>query len=382
MNDGLALSLVCLTVVISPLFSIAEVEPLQLQMDTQLKSAETSDASKKYYKYQMQLVNKAIESYKNSDAGMQLQMAPALDSDTEVSQEYPDSLDMISSPEAVLSIINPQVEPQTEMLTPEAAMPEVPVIEAFQSTPNFNQNESSEVLQNFGLQKKFCEFCNGASSKEMPHSFTYDDTQVPVRSVMLDISNNPLPKKIERVAKKEKHLKSSGYCWRSVKSILVRAGLVKEGELSSPIARDADKDLKRLGFVDLMAPGQPLQFYPNPCLAPKGAVLVYSGGKIQIDPETGKPRCGKRPCGHVEVKASNPGEPGVISDFMARESIVGGCFSSGHSYKLKAIMIPQKLDEGLYDKITSAENLYKFVKSLFENINKPIDFRSSLTNPF
>lgn len=324
LSSGLALSFIGLSIVISPLFS----------------NADQSVFSNNYYEDQMSLVNKAIESYNNSEVALQLQFVPNMNSVDEVKSE----------------------------------IPETPIVETFSSAPQFSQIEASEILQSFGLQNKFCEFCNGSKKKEMQSRFIFDDYQEPIRSAMLEVSNNSLSKKIERVAKKEKHLRSSGYCWRSVKSILVRAGLISEGELSTPIARDADADLKRQGFIDLMAPGQPLHFYPNPCLAPKGAVLVYSGGKIQIDSETGKPRCGKRPCGHVEVKASNPGESGVISDFMARESIVGGCFTSGHSYKLKAIMIPPELDVGLYDKITRAENLHEFVKSLFEK--KPFPFDS------
>jgi hypothetical protein len=92
---------------------------------------------------------------------------------------------------------------------------------------------------------------------------------------------------------------SVAQCWRFVKHGLMGGGYTKSYP-GSANARDAGGDLRKMGFKNLLS--DPKYKSMNGRTAPKGAVLVYTGG------------C----CGHVEVKA---GDGSYLSDFDGRRPV-------------------------------------------------------------
>lgn len=198
------------------------------------------------------------------------------------------------------------------------------------STP-YSQTESS------ACQSAECLRGNTASSS----SFFSIGKEV-ISSVMSFLSKNPLSNILNNIAAAVKKTWSSGYCWRAVKSFLVKAKLVKEGDLQSPFARQAATELEKKGFINLMGPGQPLASLKDPCLAPAGAVLVYEGGSARKYSHSRGGYyypCGKQACGHTEMKSEESGKSSFSSDFKSSKPVTGGCYASGNGYKLKAILI-------------------------------------------
>lgn len=90
---------------------------------------------------------------------------------------------------------------------------------------------------------------------------------------------------------------SKGKCLRYVKLGLIGGGFTKNYS-GTKYARDYGGDLKAMGFKNLMSSDKSLTGRS----APKGAILVYSGG------------C----CGHIEVKA---GDNEFLSDFSSTRPI-------------------------------------------------------------
>lgn len=88
---------------------------------------------------------------------------------------------------------------------------------------------------------------------------------------------------------------STGKCFRYVKWGWIGGGFTKSYP-GTKMARDAGGDLRRMGFRNLLSESKYNTLTARD--APKGAVLVYSGG------------C----CGHVEVKA---GDNEYLSDFSS-----------------------------------------------------------------
>lgn len=166
-----------------------------------------------------------------------------------------------------------------------------------------------------------------------------------IKSVMNFFSTNPISNLLNNIAASVKKTWSSGYCWRAVKSFLVKAKLVGEGELKSPFARMAGQELEKKGFINLMGRGQPLESLKDPCLAPAGAILVYEGGSAKkYSHQRGGYYypCGKQACGHTEMKVDDSksgGQSSFASDYKSSKPVTGGCYASGNGYKLKAILI-------------------------------------------
>lgn len=92
---------------------------------------------------------------------------------------------------------------------------------------------------------------------------------------------------------------SKGKCFRYVKWGWMGGGFTKTYP-GTRHARDAGGDLKRMGFRNLLSDSKYKTLTARD--APKGAVLVYSGG----------------PSGHVEVKA---GESEYLSDFKSHRPV-------------------------------------------------------------
>lgn len=93
--------------------------------------------------------------------------------------------------------------------------------------------------------------------------------------------------------------KPTGFCLKYVKNAVVAGGFTSEYP-PGQAARDSGKQWKRYGFKNLLE--DPKYKDMTPYDAPKGAILVYSGGNW----------------GHVEVKAS---ENEYISDYIGEKPI-------------------------------------------------------------
>lgn len=125
----------------------------------------------------------------------------------------------------------------------------------------------------------------------------------------LDILDPNLKDPIDKMiayAQKKKSSRSTGACFRYVKNALLAGGLVNK-YLSEISAKKAGNELKSEGFVNLLEDPQLKQKIKSPYDAPRGAVLVYSGG----------------PHGHIEIKTGPVGEGGFISDYFSESARTG-----------------------------------------------------------
>ncbi len=141
---------------------------------------------------------------------------------------------------------------------------------------------------------------------------------------------------------------SQGYCYRYVKQALCGAerpkckpgALVKEYLKGNPVFADlpssvpqnkrigsnAIKALEAEGFKNLLADPTTADLIKNPASAPKGAILIYAGGKNG---------------GHIEIKTSERTKGSYISDFSEPNSILKNELAgrASHRYQLVGVMI-------------------------------------------
>ncbi len=86
-------------------------------------------------------------------------------------------------------------------------------------------------------------------------------------------------------------------CYRYVKTALLKAGIASH-YLSGVSAKNAGPSLKHLGYVNTLKKSKkPI----DPRSAPRGAILVYSGGQH----------------GHIEIKTGKKGAGGFVSDYSS-----------------------------------------------------------------
>ncbi len=100
--------------------------------------------------------------------------------------------------------------------------------------------------------------------------------------------------------------KSQKLCYRYVKRSLYSSGLVPKSKLRGAIAIQAVKELKQVGFENLLDCKAIKQLLKNPIDAPKGSILVYKNIEK------------KKSAGHVEVKTQRAGKWGFVSDFRRK----------------------------------------------------------------
>lgn len=127
--------------------------------------------------------------------------------------------------------------------------------------------------------------------------------------------NNVEGKKIKR-----------GVCYRYVKKALYLNGSKNKSRLvnhylNGRSAYMGASALKKNGFVNLL--DDPRYKNLTPETAPKGAIIVYTGGST--------------PHGHIEMKLDAGTNSRFASNFVARNAVNSGRF--GYTYKVKAIMI-------------------------------------------
>jgi LysM repeat protein len=122
--------------------------------------------------------------------------------------------------------------------------------------------------------------------------------------VPLDPSNLNLdPRSVAAadIAERRAGAQSQGLCYRYVKQALQQSGAVNT-YLAGGSAIQAGPQLERQGYVNILnRPGFNIN---SPYDAPKGAVLVYSGGQH----------------GHIEIRTDN----GFASDYASRNARTGG----------------------------------------------------------
>ena len=124
-----------------------------------------------------------------------------------------------------------------------------------------------------------------------------------------------------KYAMKRKRPESTGYCYRYVKHALDHSGLAS-GYLTGVSAMHAGRRLKAEGFSNLLDTPEWKAKVKDPSLAPKGAILVYSGG----------------PNGHIEIKTGNGREGGYVSDYYSDEPRTGFALA-GRERKLIGVYV-------------------------------------------
>lgn len=167
-------------------------------------------------------------------------------------------------------------------------------------------------------------------------------------------------------ATKNKKIKSIGLCYRLVKEAIANqcgSDIIKRGRVyyhcRNPFAPKGGRTgpgnnltpawfgdnrayngkntLKQFGFVNLLE-REPYksQIGNSPAKAPKGAVLVYSSGRIC---RGSKPGSGD--CGHIEIKTSSGDNPSYVSDFSIPNGIneTPNARRNGTRYRLVGVMI-------------------------------------------
>ncbi len=103
-------------------------------------------------------------------------------------------------------------------------------------------------------------------------------------------------------AKNRSYKRSTGKCYRYVKTAALRADIV---DYRPPGAKAIDgiQDLKTQGWTNLMDSPKYKNLIKDPDDAPKGAILVYRNTRNSRHP------------GHIEIKTDNGDKGGYVSDF-------------------------------------------------------------------
>lgn len=161
-------------------------------------------------------------------------------------------------------------------------------------------------------------------------------------------SDSNAVKKMISYAERHSHRNSLGMCYRYVKEALCGAprprcrkdSMVHRYPNGNPVFADrpskvprsrragvnALKTLKAEGFVNLLEDPKTNALVKNPASAPKGAILVYTGGNNG---------------GHIEIKTGHGTSGSYISDFRAPNSVMKNELAGRASkrYKLVGVLI-------------------------------------------
>lgn len=160
-------------------------------------------------------------------------------------------------------------------------------------------------------------------------------------------SEHPEVKAMIRYAESHAHRASRGMCYRYVKEALCRSPRGKRckgGSLvgnylngtpvfpevpsrSNPkIGPNAIRNLKKQDFINLLEDPTFSSIVQNPASAPKGAIMIYQGGKNG---------------GHIEIKTGHGANGSYISDFKAPNSIMKNELAgrASKNYKLVGVMV-------------------------------------------
>lgn len=174
--------------------------------------------------------------------------------------------------------------------------------------PSQGQIEKKVTPVNSNISEKTegdaCELCQtGIVLKKSDfNSFSLEYLKITQSNYSSSASVNKL---IER-AMELKRERSTGKCYRFVKKALISAGLISK-YLEGSRAKGAGQELQQLGFINLLSEFDFKKSIYNPYQAPKGAILVYDGGRS----------------GHIEIKTTPIGEGGFVSDYFNKIARTG-----------------------------------------------------------
>lgn len=165
-----------------------------------------------------------------------------------------------------------------------------------------------------------CSTCSDIQNKSSNTSnLTTAVNQLAIDAEIDRYSKSPQVSRMIRYARRNKLPNSINKCYRYVKYALQNSGNRNNGEeplvdtyLDGLRAKDAGADLVEQGFVNILNYPHIKSKILSPANAPKGAILVYEGGKS----------------GHIEIKGEDSrGQTVYISDYMSysartRDSLV------------------------------------------------------------
>lgn len=208
------------------------------------------------------------------------------------------------------------------------------------------------IEQNKSAKKKkqvACVTCGEEGIKPHDYPVGVVDTSWSQFPKIAAYSNSPQVAKMIDHAKRNQLSSSHKRCYRWVKGAL--CGLDKKYLLGSSTSKcspgsmvssypsgsrvstknsSAIQTLKHHGFVNLLDDPTTRALITNPAAAPKGAILVYKGG---------------RNGGHIEIKTGTGGKSDYISDFNAPDSILRNDLAgrASRNYQLVGVMIKEDL---------------------------------------
>lgn len=160
-------------------------------------------------------------------------------------------------------------------------------------------------------------------SKDITHKIEEDQNQNELDTVISNYSKSEKVQTAIDTIYKNSRKKSSRKCARYVKSALRKAGLVSSKPYGH--AKDLAKELaNKHGFINLLNTYKDM----TPDQAPKGAVMVYSGGFTR--------KCHGL-CGHTEIKLTDGADATYGSDYLQSPSAMEKY--GNENYKLIGIMI-------------------------------------------
>ncbi|UXR65183.1 hypothetical protein EZJ49_02835 [Bdellovibrio bacteriovorus] len=128
---------------------------------------------------------------------------------------------------------------------------------------------------------------------------------------------------------RNKRKKSSGYCYRYVKRALMGGDMIDRYPPGGH-ARDAVRDLKAQGMINLMDNPKYRDMIKSPADVPKGAVIVYHNGTKES--------------GDVQIKTDWGSNGGFVSDFYSGNSFLSSpkarrYAAQGKPYRMIGVMI-------------------------------------------
>lgn len=211
-----------------------------------------------------------------------------------------------------------------------------------------NQNKKTAAKKSQSQRKQVeCITCNAEKEPEYPKGKV--DSSWSQFPKIAAYSNSPQVAKMLEVAKRNKYSTSHKRCYRFVKGAL--CGLDKKtvqgtstskcapgsmvssypsGSRVSTSNSSAITTLERYGFTNLLTHPETKGLIKNPASAPKGAILIYKGG---------------RNGGHIEIKTGVGSDPDYISDFSAPNSILRNDLAgrASKNYQLVGVMVKENL---------------------------------------
>jgi hypothetical protein len=212
-----------------------------------------------------------------------------------------------------------------------------------------NQKDLEAVTKKAKSTKKksaaSCITCGRVSLNKPEKSFAGED-QWDHYPQISGYSNSSAVNAMIRYAERHAYRSSRGICYRNVKEALCGAprsrrckgplvsnylyGTPVFPELPSKqkvrIGKNALVNLKSEGFINLVDNPEFSEIIKNPASAPRGAILIYQGGKSG---------------GHIEIKTGHGTAGSYVSDFRAPNSVMKNELAGRASrhYKLVGVMI-------------------------------------------